>query len=233
MASASNNVWRSYAGTMIRHIAERGDLHPLWRLIVLLIIIRLLWWVEHIPGFLSLESFHGTQGRYSARNLLNTIHCLVEFSLLFLLIQKSLEVNESFLFRYFDHLSLDLGGNLSRNLGVYSSCSNTLGLSLFNVLVRKVGCLQRREPCNNLLESLAWRNIRPTIWTILIELRTWGFTGLLLSLWWHSHHLVSDWRGKLLWWSELLRGSFFRRSWMLFDHKLLDFFFYFIFLRLH
>lgn len=141
MASASNDVWRSYAGTMIRYITERGDLHPLWRLIILLIIIRLLRWVEYILGFLSLESLHGTQGRYSARNLLNTIHCLVEFSLLFLLIQKSLEINESFLFRYFDHLSLDLGGNLSRNLGVYSSCSNTLGLSLLNVLVRKVGCL--------------------------------------------------------------------------------------------
>lgn len=170
---------------MIRHIAKRGDLDPLWRFKILHlrnIIIRLLRWVENNRRSLPRPSLHGTQGRDSTGNLFDAIHCLLEFSLLFLLIQTSFEINEAFVLTYCGLVSMDLRGHISRNSG----CSNTLVVSLWNVLVRKVGCLQRREPSNNLTNSFAWWDFRPTIRIFMIELRTWWFTGFLQSLGRHS-----------------------------------------------
>lgn len=75
MAIASCDIWRSYTWTMIRHIAKRSDLLPLWRWIILHIIIRLLRRVKNNRLSLSLPSLslHGTQCRDSTRNLFDTI----------------------------------------------------------------------------------------------------------------------------------------------------------------
>ena len=147
MARTSLNVGGSDAGAVIGHIAERGDLNPLWRLVVLL--LRLLRRVKNSGRRSLLPSFRWTERSDPARNLFDTIHGLLEFSLLFLLIQKGLEIDEAFV------LSCDFGlgsVDLLWEIGAFGS-SDALGGSLGNVLVREVGCLQRRESRDDLLES--------------------------------------------------------------------------------
>ena len=61
------------------------------------VVFGFLWRHHDIGSFLSLEALDRTESRNAAGYLLDAIHSLVKLSLLFLLIEKSLEIDEAFL----------------------------------------------------------------------------------------------------------------------------------------